>query len=111
MIPEPSPVTVPSLPPYQTDANSFRVYCVYKSSIPDYSLDTDFHLNKVADDPNFMTTSSISPPTIPGPFHDIPNPDNPYENKTMQRLMTWYYNGSNTKSLHDLNILAQCDTR
>jgi len=105
-VPNPSPVEVLSLPPHQTDSNSFGVYCIYRSGIPDYSPDADFHLNKVADDPNFTGAQPNLPLPMPGPFCDDPDPDSPYKKKTTERLMAWYYAGSNTKLLQDLNILA-----
>lgn len=99
-------VEIPSLPPYKTDSNTFGVYRVYRSGIPDYSPDADFHLNKVADDPNFLGARPNIPLPMPGPFRDDTDLDNPYENKTVEKLMTWYYSGSNTKSLQDLNVLT-----
>lgn len=95
----------------QTAANSFGVYRVYHDKIPTYVPDTDFDIHRVSDHPTFSNSSPNSPPP-PGPFAEpslnapLNLPKSPYETQSEELLMSWYYTGSNSKSLKDLNVLV-----
>jgi hypothetical protein len=106
----------PPPPPvyYTTDPNSHNVYRVYESGPPTFTPDYSFRINSVADSPNFIPSNQASRATWSSPFgignHDIANVETlaqlPFANISICRLMMWFYNGSNTKSLTDINVLV-----
>jgi len=87
---------------YTTPPNSFGVYRIYKHGAPSYNPDNDFSIHHVADNTIFTTTESS-----PLPIPEVPiGARHPFSNQSTFRLMTWYYAGSGTKSLKDLNDLV-----
>jgi hypothetical protein len=67
---------------YTSPTNSFSIYWVYNGGVPSYTPDDDFSLEDVADNLNFIQSSTAPctmPSLIPGPF-DSPtliSTDNP----------------------------------
>lgn len=112
---------IPAIPKFKTNPNSFGVYRIYRSE-PLFTPDDNFHINSVADGPNF-TKDSISPIhlTRSSPFSTTftnPAPPEtpkttvttpsylPFKNVSVFRLMQWFYDSSLTKSLGTLNDLV-----
>ena len=116
--PEAPPDNEVGLPPpplaYTTEPNSHNVYRVYESGAPTFTPDYSFRINSVADSPNFIPINQASRATWSSPFgtgnHDIADVETlaqlPFANISICCLMMWFYNGSNTKSLTDLNVLV-----
>lgn len=98
--------------PYTTDPNSHNVYHVYESGAPMFTPDYSFHINSVADSPNFIASNQASRAAWSSLFgiatHVIPNIKTfeqlPFANISICHLMMWFYNGSNTKSLTNLDV-------
>ncbi|PPR00724.1 hypothetical protein CVT26_012318 [Gymnopilus dilepis] len=108
--PSPSPVVNIS---HKTTSNSYGIYRVYKSGTPSITPDDNFHLDSVADNPNFTRSGSLSTNTWGSPFGineaDIQNTassvQHPFANSSVCRLMSWFYGGV-SKTLKDLNSLV-----
>ena len=110
------------MPKFKTDPNSFGVFRVYKSGEPTFTPDDNFHVDSVADGPNFIKDQRPeSKPTWASPFGtdftqsgplDIATPKSallpylPFQNMTIFRLMEWFYDSSLMKSLGTLNNLV-----
>ena len=92
----------------QTDPNSFGVYRIYEDTLPTYDPAYNFSINQVADGPNFATTSQskLETPSLPFLNAMVGIPQHPSNNRSVFDLMSWHYNSSNTKSLHDLDTLV-----
>jgi hypothetical protein len=114
---EPEQPHAPTPPPdilitnkISTDPNSFGVYRVYTGRLPTYNPDDNFSVNQVSDGPSFAQSRSEPEETFPGPFDTNPKANNtvehPFANDSTFNLMSWFYNGSNTKSLNDLDNLV-----
>jgi hypothetical protein len=93
---------------YTTAPNSYGIYRVFKYGAPSFNPDDDFSINHVADNPNFAPQPpSVDQATSFSPFaHSSETIEHPFANQTTLRLMSWFYNGTNTKSLNDLNNLV-----
>jgi hypothetical protein len=93
-----------------TDSNSFGVYRVYTGRLPTYNPDDNFSVNQVSDGPSFAQSRSEPEEIFPGPFEANPKAndtvEHPFTNDSTFNLMSWFYNGSNTKSLNDLDNLV-----
>ena len=110
------------MPKFETDANSFGVYRVYKSGEPTYTPNDNFHVDSVADGPNFIKDQRSEPkPTWASPFGtdftqsdplDNAKPKKtrlpylPFQNMSIFHLMGWFYDSSLMKSLGTLNNLV-----
>ena len=86
-------------PDFTSEQNSFGVFRVYKHGKPTFSPDSDDFeaTNNLNKPPNL---SHHGPPQASLPFY------HPFSNSTIFRLMSWYYNGSSTKSISDINKLV-----
>ena len=122
--PEPSQHVeeLPVMPKFETHPNSFGVYRIYKSGEPTFTPDNNFHIDNVADGPNFIKDQRYKPkPTWASPFGTAfmqsEPPDNtkpmgtqlpylPFQNMSIFHLMGWFYNLSLMKSLGTLNNLV-----
>ena len=118
--PEPSQheEELPAVPQFQTDANSFGVYRIYKSGEPSFTPDDNFQIANVADGPNFTKDLRSDPqPTYASPFGtDFTQSNNtkpigtppylPFKNMSIFHLMGWFYDSSLMKSLGTLNNLV-----
>ena len=89
------------------EAGVFRIYPVKPTSDPDSIID----LENVCESPNFAVGPSHSnrnPLSVIGLSHE--NRDEPFHapflNPSVFRLMSWFYDGSTTKSLGDLDNLV-----
>ena len=106
----PSPVIpIPEEITMTTDPNSFGVYRRYTGRLPTHNPDENFSVNQVADDPSFVQSQSEQVMSPPGPFSANPKTNivkHPFTNNSTFGIMSWFYNGSNTKSLHDLDSLV-----
>ena len=109
--------TPPAIPKnsYQTSPNSYGVYRSYPSGCPSYTPDELYTLDSVSDSTTFaMSLGEESADTRPwwSPFGSSlqslhKDYFTPFLNASVFRLMHWFYNGSNTKSLTDLDQLVQ----
>lgn len=97
------------LPSFQTAPNSFGLYKVYTGQVPSYDPDEDFSLASVSDAPGLSVPAQPSkrPMSIFGSISQTINKNiiAPFLNKTAFYLMQWFYNGTTTKSLADLDRL------
>jgi hypothetical protein len=115
-MPTPSPVIpIADKITMTTDFNSFGIYRVYNGRLPSHNPEENFSVNQVADGPSFMQSHPEPDGLPPGPFRDNASESNPKANVTAEHpfandstfnLMSWFYNGSNTKSLNDLDNLV-----
>ena len=110
------------MPKFETDLNSFGIYRIYKSGEPTFTPDNNFHVDSVADGPNFIKDQrSELKPTWASPFGtdftQTEPPDNtkpisaqlpylPFQNMSIFCLMGWFYDSSLMKSLGTLNNLV-----
>ena len=90
--PEVEPVFTPD---FTSEKNSFGVFRIYKCG----------KLTFIPDDSKVVNSEP------PNPLHDGPPLNHlpfyhPFKNSTIFCLISWYYNGSNTKSISDLNKLV-----
>jgi len=106
----PSDIPIADKVSVTTDANSFGVYRVYTGRLPTYNPDDNFSVNQVADGPSFAQLQPEAEEVLPGPFEANPKAndtmEHPFANDSVFNLMSWFYNGSNTKSLNDLDNLV-----
>jgi hypothetical protein len=104
---------VPTCTP-RTRSNSYGIYRSYPFGIPSYTPDELYSLDVVSDSTTFAPDSGAhTPDRLPwwSPFSS--SLDNlteayfaPFLNASVFRLMNWFYNGSNNKSLSDLDNLV-----
>ena len=92
ILPDDEPVVWPD---FTSEENSFGVFRVYKCGKPTYSPDDSEIINNEPPNP-----SNHGPPLRHLPSY------HPFDNSTVLRLISWYYNGSSTKSISDLNTLV-----
>jgi hypothetical protein len=92
----PEPIEEPVFAPdFTSEQNTFGIFRVYSGGKPTFN-------------PDDSEAHNIEPPN---PSHHGPPLDHlpsyhPFDNSTIFGLMSWYYNGSNTKSINDLNKLV-----
>lgn len=82
-------------PDFTSEQNSFGVFRVYKGGKPTFNPDD-----------SDVTSAEPPNPSHHGPPLDHLPSHHPFDNSTVFRLISWYYNGSNTKSISDLNKLV-----
>jgi hypothetical protein len=116
---------IPVIPIFKTNPNSFGVYRIYRRGEPLFTPDDNFHIDSVADGPNFTknstslaaiqstwaspfgTTVTFANPTPPETNATVTTPSClPFKNMSVFRLMQWFYDSSLTKSLGTLNNLV-----
>jgi hypothetical protein len=109
----PSPVPSPSLPPpepciFQTDPDEFGLYRTY-TTFPTTDPEADQTLDDLYDGPP-ITSSQDTWRKFGAAFNASrearENIYHPFPNATTFRLVNWYYGGSNTKSVAELNSLV-----
>jgi hypothetical protein len=94
---------------YQMEPNSYSIYRVYKGGPPSYTPDELHSLDYVSDASTFTSSPSSddSRPWWSSFGSSLSNLNNsfftPFLNATTFRLMKWFYNGSNLKSLGELD--------
>jgi hypothetical protein len=95
-------------PPYITKSNSYGVFRSYPSGRPSFTPDELFTLNGVSDSPNFPPDAHASQArpwwsslSFTKDFFA------PFRNASIFRILNWHYNGSNLKSLSQLNTLVE----
>jgi hypothetical protein len=94
---------------YETEANNYGIYRVYSQGCPSYTPDELHTLQQVSDAPTFNPeTTSTSWWTSFGSSLRVVKENffAPFQNPTAFRLMSWFYNGSNLKSLGELDRLV-----
>ena len=105
-----------SVPPphaYHTQTNSYGVFRSYLFGIPSYSPDDLYSLDEVSDSSTFATDSTSTRLSDERPwwssFGSSLNESYfaPFLNASVFRLMSWFHNGTNNKSLSDLDSLAK----
>ena len=82
-------------PDYTSEKNNFGIYRVYKGGKPTFN----------PDDAEVISTEPPNPSNHGPPLNCLRS-YHPFDNSTVFLLMSWYYNGSNTKSISDLNKLV-----
>ena len=110
----PEPIPIPKTPLFCTETNSFGIYRKYAFGPPTINPDESFSLSSISDSVsiacdatdlslNSSWWSSFGSSTLEA----AQNPDNftPFLNHSTFLLMSWYYNGSSTKSYADVDKL------
>lgn len=104
---------------FRTQRDSYGILREYSHGCPSFTPDEYHTLSDQADSPNL----AVDPSTRPAPrsiFSSIgsslevlgkasgtvKNFFYPFRNASVFRLMTWFYNSSNTKSIKELNLLV-----
>jgi hypothetical protein len=101
-----------ALLPYVTDMNGYGVYCVYPQGCRSYTPDELYTLQQVSDSSTFAqqpcTSGLCSWWSLLGSSLNSlqENYFVPFLNASIFHLMTWFYGGSNLKSLGELNKLV-----
>lgn len=98
---------------HRTEANSYGIYHIYKGGPPTYTPNELHTLQHVSDASTFKS-ELISGDNRPwwssfgSSFNSVTGNNffMPFLNATTFRLMKWFYNGSNLKSLSDLDQLV-----
>ena len=107
--PESPTLSLPDV--YETEPDEFGLFRSYASR-PTYIPDEDLPLDAVCDAAGLAIAKSdtrgcqsgfASSATLAGSFGDI---FAPFLNATVFRLMSWFYSGSNTKSVEELDKLV-----
>ncbi|KAG6329626.1 hypothetical protein ID866_9463 [Astraeus odoratus] len=108
--PGPSPSTVASAH-YCTITDGNDLFRQYQGCFPSYDPENSSSLEELCDSPTFQRCSSTD--THPPGGSRFPSAVclrekyfTPFLNATAWRLMSWFYSGSNQKSLEDLNSLV-----
>ena len=102
----------PDLPAFTTDLNSYGVYRVYPHGRPSYTPDELHTLQQVSDSSTFVKDPSASEsrtwwsPLGSSLVELRENYFAPFLNASIFRLMSWFYGGSNLKSLGELDRLV-----
>lgn len=105
---------MPPPDPYRTQSNTYGIYRSYAFGIPSYTPDELYSLDAVSDSATFATNSnarvSDGLPWWTSFGLSSENPQHnyfaPFLNASVFRLMSWFYNGTNHKSLSDLDSLV-----
>ena len=115
MVPiSPEPIPIPSATLFCTETNAFGVHRKYAFGPPTINPDESFTLSSVSDSLSIArdATDFSSSPSWWSSFGSstleaVQNPDNfaPFLNYSTFLLMSWYYNGSSTKSYADVDKL------
>jgi hypothetical protein len=110
---EPERENEPLVADYHTEANSYGIYHVYEGGPPSYTPN-ELHTLQHVSDPSTFTSDPAANDNRPwwSSFGSSLNTINntffaPFLNATTFRLMTWFYNGSNLKSLGELDRLVR----
>jgi len=114
-LPPPPPIPDPAPPPppviIQTPPNVFGLYREYLTH-PSVEIDDLEDLETLCDAPGIATATSVQHKPwwkaigLPDPTHQA-GIFAPFLNATIYRLMTWFYSGSNTKSIGELDHLVK----
>jgi hypothetical protein len=103
---------IPAFTAFTTNSNSYGIYRVYPHGRPSYTPDELHTLHQVSDSPTFVKDPSASESRawwapLGSSLKGIQeNYFTPFLNASVFRLMTWFYGGSNLKSLGELNRLV-----
>ena len=101
----PSPEAVTSeLETITTETNSSGLYPVY-SQAPTVDPKDKNHLYDVCDAPGISLLQSPTRQSVLSYIHE--NYFSPFISATHYRLLSWFYNGNETKSAKDLDVLVQ----
>lgn len=103
---------------YRTDRDTYGIAREYLYGKPSITPDKYFSLSDVSDSPyNAVDSPDLqqSNPTFPSPIQKfceattfvVQTIFSPFRNVSIYRLMTWFYNSSNTKSMSELNTLVK----
>jgi hypothetical protein len=103
---------LPETPAHTMEANSYGVYHVYPQGPPSYTPDELYSLQNVLDSPTFV--KDVVTPEARSWWSPLGSSLEgfqesffmPFLNVSVFRLMTWFYGGSNLKSLGELDRLV-----
>ncbi|EDQ99528.1 uncharacterized protein LACBIDRAFT_334986 [Laccaria bicolor S238N-H82] len=103
---------VEDMPPYITNPNSYGVFRSYPSSRSSFTPDELFTLNGVSDSLNFTPdahSSEVRPwwSSFGSSLSSVKDFFAPFRNASVFHILNWHYNGSNLKSLSQLNTLVE----
>jgi hypothetical protein len=97
--------------------NSYGVYCIYPAGKLSYSLDELYSIDTVLDSVGLAKPENSEFQANSQPWWALPSPSDlstwkqnyfhPFPNMSIFHLMTWFYDGSSTKSLLDLDNLVE----
>jgi hypothetical protein len=118
-------LTDPNIPPnsnpedvFRTTPDSYGIYRKYSNGKPSITPDENYNLSDISDSPYLaLDPSSSATPhaslTLDKLAEAAKSATNavttffvPFQNASIYRLMTWFYNSSNTKSISELNSLV-----
>ncbi|THU76981.1 hypothetical protein K435DRAFT_703489 [Dendrothele bispora CBS 962.96] len=105
--PSPEPLAPPTLKYINTDPDEFGIYRSYPEK-PDFIPDEEVPIADVCEGPGFTVPPPFNPLSVFGLAAKQLN-DNivaPFLNITVFRLMRWFYNGNQAKSIADLDSLV-----
>ena len=94
------PASIHAPPSFCTELDSHNLFREYCGGFPSYDPENSMSLDHLSDGPTFQRAPA-SPPSSPKNYFA------PFLNATTWRLISWFYNSSPQKSLHDLDCLVQ----
>lgn len=104
-IAEPKPLPIPCA--YHTEPDPFGLWRVYSQGRPSFTPDIYFSPEQIIDIPE-SAQFPLPEPDTPGSSDSDPKPVYyPFENPTTYNLVQWYHEGSNTKSISQINSLVK----
>jgi hypothetical protein len=107
-------LTVP-VQPYRTISDKYNMFRIYSHGRPNYTPDESTTISDICDSPNIATNISSASRKWSSPWGLSADSISttsagisfaPFPNISIFRLMSWYYNSSNTKSLGELGKLV-----
>ncbi|THU93782.1 hypothetical protein K435DRAFT_669587 [Dendrothele bispora CBS 962.96] len=105
--PSPEPENIPEFVYFNTEPNEFGIYRSYPK-LPKKLPDEEIPLDEVCEGPGFPSTQPSEPLSVFGTTsRTLSNTFAPFLNATVFRLMSWFYNGRESKSMADLDELVK----